>query len=837
VSGWRPIPGHQAEPHGFLVNGSDGSVRDVSQAIPYGTFQIASDSGHWFMLFSSGSSYFSQILDTEFAAVGSWHELPFNTSAQPHVTPGGDQFLVHSAEGAVRVSNQDGTLFDQTVIEFSRYNHGETRAVYRNGTYQLVWGKDKDLFGSRIRATDGVVLDPDDTFNQISGARLLCGNCAQTVGYGQVVGWAIADAGDSALVTWAHTSASNDAFPLLGARIDVASGSRAEGSTSAPEFRLGTLNWYAHDLHLAAGWGALLTYDSVASVTYDSGQHHMTLNPKKAVAFGSETRNDVAVAYGGGQFLTSWRVGNATYATRVNASTGAYLDSPPIALGTGNPPVLGWTGTAFLVASLDGQNIQRRLILPNGQLGAQMSPIAIGVPSSDVVTNSLLRLVHNGSYLLASWHRQSTFSGSGIRALRLDSGAVPVDADPIVLTSTVSWDYVLLADTFPPADRKTFLLAYQSDGRVFSRRLRSASGAVIEPVIDLGPGYDIYGASDGSSLLLDYVKGSRQAAGFVDATAGTWLNEPTTFDWWTVSLGTRQTWFDGASYVLLTQTAAEQGIRRLDASLLPLEPAAPLRGLLAVQNQGAPYILAAASNGSGKSLLVDCEPDPVRLGIATKGRWLVNDGEPGAGGEGGQGGASTGGVSTGGTPTGGASAAGEGAGGANTGGTRAGGASAGGANTAGASVGGEDTDGGASGGARGGEGGRGNVTGGTNGESGGVGGDAAEGGNLDGGRSTGGRASSGGSGASANGGRAGSGGAGTAGTAAAAAAGNQAAPADGCNCRQTRSGGTPNPLWSFVLVALVYLRRERRGRGDLRGNRTGSGKRPHLRRVVLGAPR
>jgi hypothetical protein len=70
VSGWRPIPGHQAEPHGFLVNGSDGSVRDVSQAIPYGTFQIASDSGHWFMLFSSGSSYFSQILDTEFAAVG-----------------------------------------------------------------------------------------------------------------------------------------------------------------------------------------------------------------------------------------------------------------------------------------------------------------------------------------------------------------------------------------------------------------------------------------------------------------------------------------------------------------------------------------------------------------------------------------------------------------------------------------------------------------------------------------------------------------------------------------------------------------------------------------------
>lgn len=673
----------------FLLDGSDGSLRDVSASIPPNTFAATGANDRWLIQTIEGDTLHERLLDENLAAVGNVHAVtPILTTGVlgSHVAAGGGYFLLYWDGGAVRVRASDGALLDTTPLAYSRYNHNDPRATYKDGVFQLVWGNGQDLFGSRIRASDGVILDPDDTFNQVSGARLLCHRCG---GGGSVSNWQLNDVGDDGiLVTWLQATDTLLEHRLVGARVDVATGVRVDNTTSGAEFNIQNVGAVGYELRLTAAQGLLFTSNTVSAATYlSSPSPGVVVAPGNTLAVSSKTRKDLALAYGASQYLAVWRVdnnfhaGDNLYATRVDAVTGKYLDAPPLALGyaQGVPSVV-WTGAEFLVASLDSGGFRARIVHPNGTLGNLVGPLTMA--ATDPAGYSSLQMISNGDKVLAAWIYQER-NYRYVVALRLDASAQPLSGPTIVMDRQPG-DFALMADTTPAPNRRSFVIAASSapDNEILAVRLRADSGAVIRPWTSLGHGFLLHGGSNGTSLLLQYQEASapfRQTFGLLDPLDGTWTTGPKAYDWWTESWPL-QAWFDDRSFQILKFTHDyEYKVFRLDGALNPLDPTAPAPGMrvttprLAIPDSCKPV---AASSGSGRSLLIDCEPDPDRFGIATKARWLDNDGGPSTVGDGGAAGApsssggeagDTGATGNGGMNSGGTSSAGTHSGGSESG--------------------------------------------------------------------------------------------------------------------------------------------------------------------------
>ncbi len=77
-----------------------------------------------------------------------------------------------------RIAAATGALLDGAPIEYSKYGYtgfsGTPAIAFDGANYIIVWFDAGKLQATRVRASDGVVLDPDDDFNQVSGARVLC---------------------------------------------------------------------------------------------------------------------------------------------------------------------------------------------------------------------------------------------------------------------------------------------------------------------------------------------------------------------------------------------------------------------------------------------------------------------------------------------------------------------------------------------------------------------------------------------------------------------------------------------------------------------------------------
>jgi hypothetical protein len=755
--------------------GADGQiVGDFSANVPAAdTYRLAATANTWLLIYN-GVRAVVKAPET-FASIGTPVELPMYNPRT--LVPGSDQYLLVWENRALRISETSGAALDAAPIEFSRYTNVSTdpRGAYKNGNYLLAWAAAGAVYGSRIRAADGVRLDPDDDINQVSGARLIYG------GKGDVAIGAAYSRSDSILVTWSQPINLTH-IETQGARIDIATGSRITGSTSEHELAIpsGSLSMLLNET-----WGIKPDHNHVSPVQIQQAPLRITgTSSLTRTTFHSAPRTSPRVASNGSSFFVTWRIidpgpfssNPSLVGSRISAS-GQFLDNPPIEF---NPPtefgpaydnavaaggrdyLVSWSIPASFYSGTPAR-IHRRLVSETGQLGPVLPVI-----DSHTAEAPALRLVYDGRYFLLAWAGGANNEWT-LRAVRLNSDGTAVDASPIVLDSRrVVHDssaraiFQALATTTPDVDNRTFVIPYKpyDADSVMARRLRSDSGALIGPATNVTAGSFAAGASDGTRMFIAFRNNQSAHAGLLDPTTGLFQNS-TTVPLQGIPSGASldDAWYDGKSYLLTSRTKTSDSyqfayaIRRWTTELSPLDDAVPGVGTVVASDvtSFSPRV-AAAGDGTGRSLFVYERLDPTRMNMAIKARFITNDGLPapggggmdgggahGAGGaSGSEGGAQDAGDSAGGT--GGASAAGgvSGTGGAS--GTSQGGAA--GSMGVGGTLGSDD--GGDSGGAAGDTGASGSAgavaTGGTTsvaGGSGGLDGSTVDGSAADGGSEAG----------------------------------------------------------------------------------------------------
>jgi hypothetical protein len=815
------------------IRGSDGaslgtSATGVASEVP---LHLASDGSSLLLVtttFAAGAR--AQVFDANLSPVGASIILATGTTGDnpSHVVAGNGQYLIVWPKQALRVSATTGATLDSARIAFAKYTNlntaGRARGAYKDGTYQLAWMNSNNVYGTRIRASDGAVLDPDDDFNQLPGERLLCANCQQS---GCVVPQCTGERVDADVVNGqvvlSISRYVDPALPTVHAfTVDVSTGVRPGGATSLPPAIVTLPDLPTHELHAVGSVAILQQQNRVYPLTPNAGAAGFSAGTPRDICLRSLDRTVTSAASNGSNYLVVFETEEGVFATRVNPTTGAYLDDPPLVIGSGRHGVVASDGSGYLVvwaASISGSSttLGRALVTSAGTVTrladlTENGRLSISFPGA-------LRLQWNGSYYFLSWDGDPLLWG-----LRLTSAGAAVESSPILFTSTLQGldiPTAAVGDTVPPADRRTFLVFYKSSGQVLARRLRSQTGSLISEITVLAnepytaTGGEMHAVTDGTRILLLYVPNSRMVrALFVDPVTGLPSGQPTSL----FSIGNDRltgAFYDGRSFVLLIHHDAmfvESHLRRFDANLASLDvaPGTPL-GITGYVSFARP------PTGSGRSLLAFTELDLPRFGMAARGRFLDNDAATGGGGSGGaagggNAGAGNAGASNAGTSNGGAGAGGAGNGG--NGGAGNAGASNAGAGNAGASNAGTSNGGAGAGGA--GNGGAGNASGGDSGS-----GNASGAGGATAGASAGAGVSGSTSGEAGapSGGRDGTGGAQDGGTNEGGAPDqpdtenrSSADDSGGCGCRVGSSNGSAGGVALVSLLLAAACARRRRPR-------------------------
>ncbi|WP_257461379.1 HYR domain-containing protein [Archangium lipolyticum] len=473
----------------------------------------------------------------------------------PAVASNGSDFLVawvdspgfgsSSIRGA-RVRGSDGKVLDSASLGISTAASSRfSPAIASDGTnYFVVWDDTRsysysDIYGTRVRASDGAVLDS-------SGIPI------STATYGQSSP-AIAFDGSKYLVVWSD-SRSNSSSDIYGARVSAAgtvldtSGipiSTAANSQGSPtiafagghflvawdDYRNGsTSDVYAARVRasdavvldpsgtpIATGSGSqgavsaatdgsqfLLVWQySTGSSSYDVhgarvGVDGVVLDTPGAILFASATDYErvPAVAFDGSHFLVVWEGYQSSrydiYGARVRPSDLTILDTPGRMLSTqanaeGSPAVAGGRDS-YLVVWQDTRDLNGRYdvygVRVRASDGTVLDPAGIPIGTA---TNSQASpaVAFDGSNFLVVWndYRSSGTSGSDIYGARVrESDGAVLDAAGIPI-STASRDQWPPAVTF--GDGYYFVTWHDyrngSTADVYGARVRASDGVVLEP--------------------------------------------------------------------------------------------------------------------------------------------------------------------------------------------------------------------------------------------------------------------------------------------------------------------------------------------------------------------
>lgn len=291
------------------------------------------------------------------------------SQSNPAIAAYGDGYLVVWSEGqgisgsddiyGARVRGSDGALLDPAGILISTRSTSERMPVVAfNGTnFLVVWqdyrgGTASDLYGTRVRASDGVVLDPDGLVIS-SGAQ----NQDQP---------SVASNGSNYLVVWKDTR-NNSAGDIYGTLVRASDGSRLAMDVPISN----DTAWYDDSPEVASDgvdylvvWRYLQSTGVIKGARV-SGSTGAVLPSEILISAGGPPASSPAVAYGGGVYLVTW-TGTPTsqdgniYAARVRALDGAVLDtsSIPVCTRTGNQSgaEVAFDGGHFLVVWVDTQN-------------------------------------------------------------------------------------------------------------------------------------------------------------------------------------------------------------------------------------------------------------------------------------------------------------------------------------------------------------------------------------------------------------------------------------------------------------------------------------------------
>src|SRR5690606_21219703 len=174
-------------------------------------------------LYENTGSWYTQLLDLgALEPVGDARALASKPAA---IASGGGMYLLAWSEVAERISETTGASLDLQPIVYTGYWPGTPRAVFVDGTFQLAWENQNDLYGSRIQASDGTVLDADT--DTASGSKLLCSDCLADYLCGAVrkANLSLSLLGSDVVVSWPGVTSSNGCISstaLYGVRVDPA---------------------------------------------------------------------------------------------------------------------------------------------------------------------------------------------------------------------------------------------------------------------------------------------------------------------------------------------------------------------------------------------------------------------------------------------------------------------------------------------------------------------------------------------------------------------------------------------------------------------------------------
>jgi MYXO-CTERM domain-containing protein len=670
-----------------------------------------------------------------------------------------------------RIDASDGHKLDAAPIELSASAHsasaGEASVTFDGENYLVVWQDQGKLWASRVRASDGTLLDPDSG----AGPRYLCKTNAAFAPRTSVVNGKL-------YVSWIDGSHLNiqpfELTPWLNSAVNCAPA------------QVISAGQYGNGAGFLRGSRGLHSFVNTAGVT--------TLGFELLANGSSQVTNHGALNYHSPAVSTIWLVSNGrdfaltgfnqetghTEARLIDGATGGVLHDEPIDLGlsvAGNAAAaLASAGSSYLVASTS----KARRLHCDGRLG-QESALPAGFPPGAIAGDG------------ERYYAVSGPNSSGITGYRLDLEGVVLDAPQPLVSDETAYTLAVSANPLAAADQKAFVVLTQTAEDVLMFRVRSGTGQMLGSqtvsTTDLCCGnYYAVLSSDGTNVKMLWHDNENQIGAW-----GATINPATGVisDKKSLPITTQDSlWtFDGTHHVEVWNNQTALG-RRFDNALSSPDP---LDGFELPLKRAERY----ASNRYGRTLAVYAPYKPEHLGVVPAGYFMDNDlatgdpdsapascvsaGEGGAGGDNG-GGAGTGGssISEGGMAGAEAIGGGDGGGLSGGGGENEGGAGSGGPTGAA----GEPDTGGSDGGGTAGATSAGSGNAGTPMAGAGTAGTSSRGGN---------------GGTSSNEG----------GAMSTAGAGPSASPENdsGCGCRVAPSSTTAP--WHLLLGALVLLRRRR----------------------------
>ncbi|MCP3162765.1 hypothetical protein [Myxococcus qinghaiensis] len=348
--------------------------------------------------------------------------------------------------------------------------------AYANGTYLVVWQDNRarsnvsDILGARVRASDGVVLD-DPPLLIATSARLEELPSVATDGSQFLVVFQHRSetVSDSSNIFGVRVRAS-DGVVLDGTMIPISTAVRDQRAPLVSfaggyylvvwtDFRTGGLYSDIYAARVRASDGVAMDPQGIAVSTAAADQ----LSP--------------VVVSGGEQFFVVWqdrRVSNLSdvYGARVRASDGVVLDASGIAVATDTwgevSPTVAFDGSHYLVAWEDQRfadgTIQGRRVRASD--GVALTPARIPLASAPVHPLQST-LAFDGMRYLLVWNRDYvSYSEVMLHGRRFTPEVVPVDATSFLITDNAPLGAGRIAAASSEPGR--FLVAY-SDYRLFPR--------------------------------------------------------------------------------------------------------------------------------------------------------------------------------------------------------------------------------------------------------------------------------------------------------------------------------------------------------------------------------
>jgi hypothetical protein len=570
-----------------------------------------------------------------------------------------------------RFSGADLTPIDAAAVNYPQIDVGETAAVaYDGANFVMVWGGgDKYLRAGRMRASDGQLLEPDDTFNQLPGS-VAVDNLIYATYYAQIIGAYATPSGILAIYGNARLGMYDLQINTTGATISASADSLVANYDETPAYRNADF-FHTHGL-LAVATG---TPRQVQGLTIDATRATSAEFPL------SVTPNSVqpcAVTSNGNDFLVAWRdsTSGALYASRLRGD--GLIRDPAGLLVAASADDAGCDAAAavddYQVVYRSSQAVYHRAVSSAGLVGAA-SYLAVSATSSGRIASDGVRYMvvystqASGSGAITTYGQRFDISGNALTPLAtLPSGAA-----------------VIAANRTPDPDQRTFMVAgvsYSQQYNFESARVRAKLGGVLSNAsIPLGntgiEAIDIASSGEdfasvwstapnvGSGVTIDDVNGTLGSVVPVNLGASS-------------SLRDLRLSFDGTSFVAVW--ADETIFPPMTIEGRYLTPALASSGApISIETNSLTLLrVAAGSDNKGRTLIAYTRPYDAsqNLGVRVNARFM--DSDTGLGGHGGY--ANEGGAGQGGQPSGGTGgASGGGALSGGSGGSAAGGASGSGA--------------------------------------------------------------------------------------------------------------------------------------------------------------